>query len=193
MGFRDLNRYPLQKARYDKYKAWLDSTPLERQQKFATVTDETKRARTEKESGYVSPFGTAGTTKIYLPTKIIKGGQTGQGSGVAEALRTVLAPYTMTLTEFGALTNPLVIEAKKFKFARLTFTAVVPGTVKKASRITGVEYKKPDVDSVTSPFGQTTGGQPYDGAVLGIKGIGAFATFLAGNGGKNRARFTPEG
>ena len=193
MGFRDLNRYPLQKARYDKYKLWLDSTPLERQQKFATVTDETKRARAEKEAGYVSPFGTAGTTKIYLPARLIKSGQTGQGSGVAEALRTVLAPYTMTSTEFAALTDPIQIDTKKFKFARLTFTAVVPGTVKKPSRITGVEYKKPDVDSVTSPFGQTTGGQPYDGAVLGIKGLTAYATFVAGNGGKNRARFTPEG
>lgn len=193
MGFRDLNRYPLQKARYDKYKAWLDSTPQERQQKFATITDETKRAIAEREAGYVSPFGTAGTTKIYLPTRLIKSGQTGQGSGVAEALRAVTAPYVTTATEFAGLTNPLEIDAKKFRFAKLTFTAVVPGTVKKASRITGVEYKKPDVDSVTSPFGQTTGGQPYDGAVLGIKGLTAYATFIAGNGGRNRTRFTPEG
>ncbi|MBG1263096.1 hypothetical protein [Nostoc commune] len=193
MGFRDLNRYPLQKARYDKYKAWLDSTQLERQQKFALITDETKRAVSEKESGYVSPFGTAGTTKIYLPARLIKSGQTGQGSGVAEALRTVIAPYVITVTEFAGLTTPLEIDAKKFKFAKLTFTAVVPGTVKKASRITGVEYKKPDVDSVTTPFGQTTGGQPYDGAVLGIKGQTTYATFLAGNSGKNRVRFTPEG
>ncbi|MEH1916803.1 hypothetical protein [Nostoc sp.] len=193
MGFKDLNRYPLQKARYDKYKAWLDSTPLERQQKFAAVTDESRRAVAERESGYVSPFGTAGATKIYLPTRLIKSGQAGQGSSVAEALRTVIAPYVTTNAEFALLTTPLEINAKKFRFAKLTFTAVAPGTVKKPSRITGVEYKKPDVDSVTSPFGQTTGGQPYDGAVLGIKGQTAFAAFLAGNSGKNRVRFTPEG
>ncbi|MHC5735084.1 hypothetical protein [Nostoc sp.] len=193
MGFRDLNRYPLQKARYDKYKAWLDSTPLERQQKFAAITDETKRARAEKEAGYISPFGTAGTTKIYLPARLIKSGQTGQGSGVAEVLRGLLANYTTTATEFAALTTPIEIDAKKFKFAKLTLTSVDPATVKKASRITGVEYKKPDVDSVTSPFGQNAGGQDYDAAVLAIKGESAFATFLAGNGGKNRARFTPEG
>ncbi|MDQ3018253.1 MAG: hypothetical protein M3Q64_00045 [bacterium] len=193
MGFRDLQRYPAQKARYDKYKEWLDSTPAQRQAKFAAITDETKRARAEKEAGYVSPFGTAGNTKIYLPTRIVKDGQTGQGAGVANVLRTLLAPYTTTATEFAGLTTPLQIDTKKFKFARLTLTAVVPATVKKPSRITGAEYKKADVDSVTSPFGQTTGGQPYDGAVLGIKGQAAFATFLEGNSGKNRAKFTPEG
>lgn len=193
MGFRDLQRYPLQKARYDKYKDWLDSTPLERQQKFAAVTDETKRARAETEPGYVSPFGTAGNTKIYLPARLIKDGQTGPGSAVAGILRGLLAPYTSTLTEFAALTTPIEIDAKKFKFAKLTLTNVVPGTAKKPSRITGAEYKKPDVDSVTGVFGQTTGGQPYDGAVLGIKGIAAFATFLEGNNGKNRYKFTPEG
>lgn len=193
MGFRDLNRYPAQKARYDKYKEWLDATPAERQSKFAAITDESKRARAEKEAGYISPFGTAGTTKIYLPARLLKANQTGQGSGVANVLGTLLAPYTTTATEFAALTTPLEIEAKKFKFAKLTLTTVVPGTTPKNSRITGAAYKKPDVDSVTSPFGQTTGGQPYDGAVLGIKGQSAYATFLEGNGGKNRARFTPEG
>lgn len=193
MGFRDLNRYPLQKARYDKYKAWLDSTPQERQQKFALITDETKRAVAEKEAGYISPFGTAGTTKIYLPARLIKSGQTGQGSGVAEVLRGLLTNYTVTPTEFAALITPIEIDAKKFKFAKLTLTNVVPGTVKKASRITGVEYKKPDVDSVTSPFGQNAGGQAYDAAVLAIVGEPVYATFLAGNSGKNRARFTPEG
>ncbi|MEH2307000.1 hypothetical protein [Nostoc sp.] len=193
MGFRDLQRYPAQKARYDKYKEWLDATPAERQAKFAAITDETKRARAEKEAGYISPFGTAGNTKIYLPARLLKANQTGQGSGVANVLSTLLAPYTTTTTEFAALTTPLLIDAKKFKFAKLTLTTVAPGTTLKNSRITGAAYKKPDVDSVTSPFGQTTGGQPYDGAVLGIKGQSAYATFLEGNGGKNRARFTPEG
>nr|WP_322711323.1 hypothetical protein [Nostoc sp. ChiSLP03a]MDZ8212533.1 hypothetical protein [Nostoc sp. ChiSLP03a] len=193
MGFRDLQRYPLQKARYDKYKLWLDSTPAERQQKFAAITDESKRANAEKEAGYISPFGTAGNTKIYLPARLIKDGQTGQGSGVATVLRGLLVNYTTTSTEFGALTTPIQIKAKKFKFAKLTLTSVVPSTVKKASRITGAEYKKPDVDSVTSPFGQNTGGQAYDAAVLAIQGESAYTTFLTGNSGKNRARFTPEG
>ncbi|RCJ34602.1 hypothetical protein A6769_21990 [Nostoc punctiforme NIES-2108] len=193
MGFRDLNRYPLQKARYDKYKAWLDSTPQERQQKFALITDESKRAKAEKVAGYISPFGTAGTTKIYLPARLLKSGQTGQGSGTANILLALLANYTETAAEFALLVTPIEIDAKKFKFAKLTLTNVEPGTVKKASRITGVEYKKPDVDSVTSPFGQNAGGQAYDAAVLAIKGEAAYATFLAGNSGKNRARFTPEG
>ncbi|MEH2224391.1 hypothetical protein [Nostoc sp.] len=193
MGFRDLNRYPLQKARYDKYQAWLNSTPQERQQKFAAITDETKRARAEREDGYISPFGTAGTTKIYLPAQLIKAEQTGQGSGVANVLRTLLASRTTTATEFGTLTTPVKIDAKKFKFAKLTLTAVVPGTTKKPSRITGVEYKKSDVDSVTCPFGQGTGGEAYDAAVLAIEETSEYVTFIQGNNSKNRVKFTPEG
>ncbi|WP_374869226.1 hypothetical protein [Pelatocladus sp. BLCC-F211] len=192
MGFRDLQRYPAMKARYDKYKEWLEATPEQRQAKFAAITDETKRAKTEREKGYISPFGTAGNTKIYVPARLIKDGQTGQGSGVANVLRGLLASYTTTATELAALNNPLVIETSQFKAAKLTLTSVVPGG-KKNSRITGAAYNKPDVDSVTCAFGQNTGGQAYDAAVLAIKGESAFATFLEGNNGKNRARFTPEG
>jgi hypothetical protein len=193
MGFRELQRYPAQKARYDKYKIWLEATPEVRQTMYATITDETKRAKTEREKGYVSPFGTAGTVKIYLPAKLIKSGQTGQGSGTAEVLRTLLASYTTTATEFAALTTPVLIDSNSYKFAKLTITSVIPGTVKKNSRITGAAYNKPDVDSISSSFGQNTGGQDYDAAVLAIKGETAYATFLAGNNGKNRAKFTPEG
>lgn len=193
MGFRDLQRYPAMKARYDKYKLWLEAPPEQRQAMYKTVTDETKRVKSERENGYVSPFGTAGVTKIYVPARLIKAGQTGQGSGVGEALRGILSNYVTTATEFAALNAPIVIEAKKFRFAKLTLTSVIPGTTKKNSRITGAEYLKPDVDSVTSPFGQNAGGQDYDAAVLAIKGEAAFATFVAGNGGKNRFRFTPEG
>ncbi|WP_017652294.1 hypothetical protein [Fortiea contorta] len=193
MGFRELQRYPAQKARYDKYKEWLDATPQQRQAKYAAITDETKRAKAEREKGYISPFGTAGTTKIYVPARLIKDGQTGQGSGVSTVLRGLLANYTTTATEFAALTNPLLIETNQFKAAKLTLTSVLPGTTKKPSRITGAEYKKPDVDSVTCTFGQNAGGQDYDVAVLAIKGESAFANFINGNGGKNRARFIPEG
>jgi hypothetical protein len=193
MGFRDLQRYPTMKARYDKYKIWLDASPEQRQTMYAAITDETKRAKTEKESGYVSPFGTAGSTKIYIPAKLIKSGQTGQGAGTAEVLRGLLNNYTTTIAEFAALTTPAVINAKKFKFAKLTLTSVTPATQKKNSRITGAAYKKPDVDSITSVFGQNTGGQAYDAAILAIKGDAALTTFLNGNGGKNRYRFTPEG
>ncbi|MFN6484633.1 MULTISPECIES: hypothetical protein [unclassified Nostoc] len=193
MGFRDLQRFESQKSRYDKYKAWLAMTPDQRQAAFAAITDESKRARAEREDGYISPFGTAGTTKIYLPAQLLKSGQTGQGSGVANVLLSLLASRTTTATEFGALTTPIKIDTKKFKFAKLTLTSVVPGTVKKNSRITGAAYKKPEVDSVTSPFGQGTGGEAYDAAVLAIEETTEYVTFIEGNGGKNRARFTPEG
>ncbi|WP_427159404.1 hypothetical protein ACQFX9_25800 [Aliinostoc sp. HNIBRCY26] len=192
MGFRDLNRYPAQKARYDKYKEWLESTPEQRQAKFAAITDETRRARAEREIGYVSPFGTAGNTKVYLPTRIIAAQQSGSGAGVATTLRGLLANYTLTGDDFQALNNPILIEARKFKFAKLTLTSVVAGT-KRASRITGATYSKPDVDSVTCPFGQNTAGQDYDDAVVAIKTDSDYANFLQGNGGRNRARFTPEG
>jgi hypothetical protein len=192
MGFRDLNRYPAQKARYDKYKEWLESTPEQRQAKFAAITDETRRARAEREIGYVSPFGTTGNTKVYLPTRIIATNQSGSGAAVAGTLRGLLANYTLTGDDFQALTAPILIEAKKFRFAKLTLTSVVAGT-KKASRITGAMYSKPDVDSVTCPFGQNTGGQDYGTAVVAIKTESAYANFLQDNNGRNRARFTPEG
>lgn len=193
MGFRDLQRYESNKARFEKYKAWLAMSPDQRAAAYATVTDETKRASAEREKGYISPFGTTGTTKVFLPARIIKTGQTGQGAGVAEVLRGLLAGFTTTATEFGALTTPLFIDTDEYKFAKLALTTVVPGTTKKNSRITGASYKKPDVDTVSSPFGQKTGGQDYDAAVAAIMGDAAFATFVAGNNGKNRFRFTPEG
>lgn len=193
MGFRDLQRYPAQKARYDKYKEWLEATPEQRQQKFKAITDESKRVKTEREKGYVSPFNTAGTVKVYVPARLVKSGQTGQGAGVADAVRNVLSGYVSTQTEMAALTNPLVIETNQYKFAKLTLTAVVPGTSKKNSRITGALYLKPDVDSVSCAFGQKTGGQDYDVAVTEIKAIAAFKTFTEGNNGKNRYKFTPEG
>lgn len=169
-------------------------TPTQRQQAYAAITDEAKRSKPERVDGFVSPFGTLGTTKIYLPTNILSSSQTGQGAGTASTLRTLLANYTITATEFAALTgDPILVQAKKFKFAKLALTAIIPGTTVKYSRITGAGYKKPDVDTVSSPFGQNTGGQDYEAAVAAIQGESAFTTFVAGNNGKNRYNFTPEG
>ncbi|BAZ50127.1 hypothetical protein NIES4103_70290 (plasmid) [Nostoc sp. NIES-4103] len=193
MGFRNLQRYDSQKARFDKYKAWLAMSPDQRAAAYAVITDETRRASAEREKGYISPFGTAGTTKVFLPARILKTGQIGQGSGVAEVLRGLLAGFTLTTAEYAALTTPILVDTQQYKFAKLALTTVVPGTEKKNSRITGAAYKKPDVDTVSSPFGQKTGGQDYDAAMAAIMGEAAFATFVAGNNGKNRFKFTPEG
>jgi hypothetical protein len=193
MGFRDLQRYESQKSRFDKYKLWLAMTPDQRAAAYATITDEAKRAKPEREKGYISPFNTVGTTKIYVPARILKTTQEGQGSDTANVLRGLLTSYSTTGTELAALSNALVIEAAQFKSAKLSLTAVVPATVSKNSRITGAPYKKPDVDTVSSPFGQNAGGQDYDAAVAAIKAASAFTTFIGGNNGKNRYKFTPEG
>ena len=193
MGFRDLQRYESNKSRFDKYKAWLAMSPDQRAAAYAAITDETKRAIAERAKGYISPFGTAGTTKVYLPAEILKSEQTGQGSDVAKVLQGLLTGYTTTSTEYATLTTPIFVDTKNYKFARLALTSVVPSTAKKNSRITGAAYKKPDVDSISSPFGQNTGGQDYDTAVTAIKGAAAFVTFTEGNNGKNRFKFTPEG
>ena len=193
MGFRDLERYERQKARFEKYKAWLAQTPDQRQQSYAAITDETRRAKPERDAGYISPFGTIGSTKIFLPAMILADTQTGIGSDVANTLRGLLTSYVTTAEEFGALSSPIVVDAREFKFARLALTSVVPGTTVRYSRITGAGYKKPDVDTVSSPFGQNTGGQDYEVAIDAIKGQAAFTTFIAGNGGKNRFKFYPEG
>lgn len=194
MGFRDLQRYAAQKARFEKYQAWLAMTPDQRQSAYAAITDEAKRSKPERDTGFVSPFGTAGSTKIYIPANILSATQTGQGSDVANTLRGLLANYTLTATEFGNLTgDPIQVTAKGFKFARLSLKEVIPSTTKSTSRITGAKYNKPDVDTVSSPFGQNTGGQAYDAAILAIAGESAFTAFVAGNNGKNTYKFTPEG
>lgn len=193
MGFRDLERYPSLKAKYEKYIIWRDATPEERQAKFAAITDETRRSKPNRVRGYLSPFNTAGTTKIFIPVKLLDETQSGSSAGVAGTVRGLVNPYTVTSTEFGALTTPLLMEVKNYKCAKLTLTSVVPGTTRKNSRITGALYYKPDVDSVSSPFGQSTGGEDYDTVVTAIKGEAAYTTFINGNNGKNRASFTPEG
>jgi|SRR6476469_2190429 len=194
MGFRDLNRFETQRARFEAYKAWQALTPNARQTAFAAVTDEAGRVKTKRVAAYVSPFGTLGTTMIYLATRVPANNQTGAGSGVANVLRTILATYIHGEPGGGALPNgAITINAKKFKFAKLTLTSVVPGTTRKESRITKALYYKPTVDSVTSPFGQATANQDEAAAVAAIKGSSEFEAFIADNSGKNRYKFTPEG
>ena len=195
MVFRDLQRYESQKSRFDRFKKWLELDPEARQKAYAAITDETKRSKPERVDGYVSPFGTLGTTKVFLKARILSSSQNGQGSATANTLRGLLANYVTNQTAFNNLpeNDRISIKAKEFPFARLKITEYVPGTSIKYSRITGAGYKKPDVDTVSSPFGQNTGGQDYNAVVAAIEGNADFKTFKERNNGKNRYKFTPEG
>jgi hypothetical protein len=189
MGFRDLNRYPAMKAKYDAYKAWQDQTPEQRQTSYAAVTVEADRVKPEKVDGFVCPFNAAGASLIYVPAKLISTTQSGAGAALAGILKGIVDEFT-----FAAVPeNGLSIAQKGYKFAKLTLTTVVPSTTKSKSRITGTLYNKPDVDSVSSPFGQKTAAQTYDAVVALIKAKTAVTTHGNGNGGKNRVKFTPEG
>lgn len=189
MGFRDLNRYPAMKAKYDKFKAWQDLDPGKRSELFATVTDEQGRVKTSRADGLVSPFNTVGTSLIYVPARLISNTQSGAGAGLAGIVRGLVDEYTFATVP----ANGVSVNTKNYKFAKLTLTTVVASTTKATSRITGSKYYKPTVDSVSSPFGQKTGGQDYDAVVALIKAKPAYVTHKAGNNDKNRAKFTPEG
>lgn len=188
MGFRDLNKYPAMKARYDAFKIWQDKTPAERQAAYAAVTVEADRVKPEKTAGFVSPFNATGASLIYLPARLLGAAQSGAGEALAGIVKGLVDEFTVA--EVPA--NGLAVNQKSYKFAKLTLTSVVPGTTAKASRITGALYKKADVDSVSSPFGQKTAGQNFDAVVALIKAKAAFETHVAGNGGKNRYKFTAE-
>lgn len=194
MSFKRIRQYPALKTRYEEYKKWEDQTPAQRQASYASKTIEAERAKHSRDSGYVSPFNTPNTERVYLITKILAPSQTGAGSAVANTLRGLLSDYTLTNQQFAALSgNKVVLPGRKYRFAKLTITSVSTTTSSQTSRITGASYKKPAVDSATSPFGQKNAAQNYSAAVTEIQGIAAYASFLAGNNGKNRARFTPEG
>lgn len=195
MAFRKLKSFPTMQARYEQFKKWEDLKPGERQTAFASVTDEARRAKPLRDTGFMSLFNTVGAERIFLGGKIISPEfTTGAGADVAAVVRNLLKGYTYTVGEIGALVNPIVVgQVRGVKFAKLALTAVVPGVTPKESRITGAKYKKPDVDTVSSPFGQKVGNEDFDKAVSDIKGDEIFTNFLKGNNGKNRAKFTPEG
>jgi hypothetical protein len=189
MGFRDLNKYPAMKARYDNYKQWQDQTPAQRQASYATVTVPANRVKPVKVQGYVSPFNATGTSLVYMPARILGPTQAGAGATLAGILRDLVDEFTHATVPTGGIT----VGTKGYKFAKLTLTTVVSSTTRTESRITGTLYSKPTVDNVSSPFGQKTAGQNYDTVVTAIKAIAAYGTHDAANGGKNRCKFTPEG
>jgi hypothetical protein len=192
MSFKALQKYPALAARYNAYQTWHNQTPAQRQASYATVSDATKRASIARVAGYVSPFNNSSATRVYIPTKIISSTQTGQGAGTAAVVLSVLTNYITTETQYAALQSPIEIQAKKYKFAKLALTTVSTGE-KQASRITGVSYNKPNVDTVRSPFGQASNSQSYESAIAAIQAESAFTDFLSSGTGKNRFHFTPEG
>jgi hypothetical protein len=189
MGFRDLNKFPAMKAKYEAFKAWQDKTPEQRQQAYAAVTDEAGRVKVEKTGGYISPFNSTGTNLIYLPSRLINNTQSGAGATLAGIVKGLVDEFTHTTIPSGGI----AVQQAGYKFAQLTLTTVIPGTTKSKSRITGAMYSKPTVDSVSSKFGQKTAGQDFDAVVALIKAKTAYTTHMSGNGGKNRAKFKPEG
>jgi hypothetical protein len=188
MSFRDLNKYPGMKAKYDKYKAWQDKDPGQRSAAYEAVAKAADRTKPEKRAGLVSPFNTVGNTLVYVNARILSATQSGAGAALAAIVRGLVDEFTFETVP----ANGIAVNTKRFKPAKLGLTTVVPATTKTASRITGALYYKPDVDTVSSPFGQKTGGQDYDAVVALIKAKAAYTTHMAGNAGKNRSTFTPE-
>lgn len=195
MGFRALNRYESQKARYDAYKAWQGKTLEQKKALYDAIPGiSTGRAKPVLADGFIIPFNSTGTIVTYIETsKILDATQgTAVGKDVANALRTaLLGQYFLT----AAGTTPVVLQNPRYKFARLSFTNK-ESFVDRVSRITGATYKKPTTDTVSMPFGGKTMSEDFDTAVLDIKtrASGASAWKNAGTATvKKSYKFTPEG
>lgn len=195
MGFRALQKYESQKARYDAYKLWLAKTPEQKQALYAAIPGiSTGRAKPVLAAGYLIPFNATGTIVTYVETSKILHATQGAavGSDVANALRTTLAGQFF-LTAAG--TTPVVITSPKYKFAKLSFTSK-DSFMKRVSRITGNTYQKPTADTVSMPFGGKTMADDFDTAVADIKSKanGANAWKNGSNATvKKSYKFTPEG
>ncbi|MBD2628845.1 hypothetical protein [Trichormus variabilis] len=190
MSFRDLRRYESQKAAYDNYKAWQALSPDAKQAAFAAITDETKRAKPERELGYLSPFNQTGTLLKYLYLPVMKKTQDGQGSAIGVSLAGILDPFYIDST--GTAPGGGSIEYKAFKAAKLSLTQR-SSFVKKASRITKRSYLKPDVDTYTAPFGQSVAGQSYGAALVIIQPDIDTWKEAAASGTKRSFKLTPQG
>lgn len=195
MGFRRLESYESQKARYDAYKAWKAKTPEQKQALYDAIPGiGTGRAKPVLTPGFIIPFNSTGTVVTYIETsKILDATQgTAVGSDVANALRTaLLGQYFLTATG----TTPVVIKSPRYKFAKLSFTNKESFT-KRVSRITGSTYQKPTTDTVSMPFGGTTMAEDFDTAVLDIKTRASGANAWKGASTltvKKSYKFTPEG
>lgn len=195
MSFRKLKNFPSQKAKYEQFKKWEDMTPLERQKAYAAITTEANRAKPLRVEGSLSLFNTLGAQRIFLPAKILSPDwSTGQGFDVGNIVRDLVAPYVVTPEEFKGLVNPIrIAKSNGIKFAKIALKKSVPSITPKESRITGSQYKKPDVDTISSPFGQSAPNEDFDVAVTAIRGNNKLANFLGTTGQRNTVKFTPEG
>jgi hypothetical protein len=196
MGFRALQRYESQKAKYDAYKLWQAKTPEQKHALYEAIPGiATGRAKPVQKTGFIIPFNATGTIVTYIETSKILHETQGSavGAAVANALRNALdGQYFATATG----TTPVVLANPRYKFAKLSFTSK-DSFVNRVSRITGSNYKKPTTDTISMPFGGKTMTEDFDTAVAAIK---AKATDGA-NDWKNSStatvkksyKFTPEG
>ncbi|MCM0591344.1 MAG: hypothetical protein KA716_31855 [Gloeotrichia echinulata DEX184] len=195
MGFRALERFESQKAKYDAYKAWKAKTPEQKKALYDAIPGiSTGRAKPVLSTGYIIPFNATGTIVIYVETSKILDATQGSavGASVANALRTALAgQFFATATG----TTPVILTNPRYKFAKLSFTNK-ESFVSRVSRITGSTYKKPTTDTVSMPFGGSSMSEDFDTAVAGIR-----TKTNGANAWKNGStatiiktyKFTPEG
>ncbi|WP_193196413.1 hypothetical protein [Nostoc sp. MG11] len=195
MGFRALERYESQKARYDAYKAWRAKTPEQKQALYDAIPGiSTGRAKPVLATGFIIPFNSTGTIVTYIETSKILNATQGSavGADVANALRTALGgQFFATATG----TTPVILTNPRYKFAKLSFTNK-DSFVKRVSRITGSTYQKPTTDTVSMPFGGKTMAEDFDTAAADIKtkANGANAWKNASTSTvKKSYKFTPEG
>lgn len=195
MSFRALERFESQKAKYDAYKAWKAKTPQQKQALYDAIPGiATGRAKPVLAEGFIIPFNVTGTDLVYIETSKILNATQGNaiGASVATKLRAALAGQFFA-TVSG---TPVKLKNPRYKFAKLSFTNK-ESYVKRESRITGVTYLKPTVDTVSMPFGGKNMSDDFDTAVASIKALandGATAWKASSTATvKKTYKFTPEG
>jgi hypothetical protein len=189
MAYSDISRGVRLAADHAKYLTWLNKDTAARQAAYAAVTTPANKVKTERVAGFLVPF-TASGALVYLPARLIADNQTGRGGTLANTIRSILAPYTFTVTEVNAIAAANVLEGVKLKPAKLTIIQrVTTSTTKEASRITGRTYFRHENDSVTGVFGKKLIADTFDATVAAIKAKPEFTGLFTGSANASASRF----
>jgi hypothetical protein len=174
-----------------KLRAHEDLETSDKQAAYKAQRGTSVKVKPSKVKGYIESFRLAG--RIYLPVKLLNNEKQTANATLISLVRVAAATTGRTLAaDFTVPTGGTKLDGLTgFKAAR--FGAIERGAAvtDNKSRVTGIEYKRYDNKSVSSPFGsQSAGGELYDTAVSEIKDLEAVKTFLETEG--NRIYFTPE-
>ena len=178
MSFSRLKFYRNNPQVLAAYEAWIDMTPEQRSQAYATeaAKGNGKLVRTNT-TGYLIPMNGEGA--MYVPYNLIVSADGTNGAALVAELRQTLVPNRIkeTLIE-SDVASPWGL--KNFKPARYTVRQQGDAPKDRQSRITNIPYRAKDVDSLSQAFGRIGAAEAEGAAVDAVKAAGT--TWSAGAG-----------